>query len=106
MQKIRERMRSYRKAADISQKQMAHHLGLKQVTYSAMERGQQKIATDYLLKIADVLRVKIWALFAEPDEILESNKTTKILFDTWNRFNQAQQNALLQVIEQMDHNKH
>lgn len=63
-----ENIRRLRKVAGLTQTEVAYRIGIKQATYSAMERGKQKIFADYLPIIADALGIKISDLFSEESQ--------------------------------------
>lgn len=101
MQKIRQRIREMRKQADVSQKEVADRLGIDQTTYSAMERGRQEIYTRYLFPLADVLKMKIWELFADTNDVLDFDSKTKNLLENWNQMDDNGKKVFLGMSEQV-----
>lgn len=105
MDEILSRIRKLRKEAKISQKEMSTRLGLGQTTYSAMERGSQRIFFDYLLKIADILKVKIWQLFVDAEEIGGLDDHTQELVDMWAHFDRDEKALIFRMAQQIDEKK-
>lgn len=70
-----ENIRRLRKEAGLTQTEVAYRIGIKQATYSAMERGKQKIFADYLPSIAEALGIKIADLFNEEAQPIASADT-------------------------------
>jgi len=62
------RVRSLRKAAELSQEELADRAGVHWTYLSDLERGQQAATLDVVNRIARGLRVTISALFATFDE--------------------------------------
>ena len=52
MEKLFTRLKDLREDHDLSQEQIAEHLGMKQPQYSRYERGIRDIPTDVLIKLA------------------------------------------------------
>ncbi|GEM_PF-6908923 len=96
-----QRLRELRKEAGLTQQDIAEKLGLNQATYSAMERGSQSILSDYLFKIAEVLRIPIWQMFVEPDEAGAVKKTDKKFFDMWIKFSPTEREVLKVMADQI-----
>lgn len=53
------RLRDLREDADLSQKQLAAHLGMSQTGYSKYETGENDISTQILLRLADFYGVSV-----------------------------------------------
>ena len=53
------RLRDLREDSDLSQKEIAAHLGIQQTVYSRYERGYQTIPLEHLIKLADYYGVSI-----------------------------------------------
>ena len=53
------RLRDLREDADLSQTQLAAHLGMSQTGYSKYETGENDISTQILLKLADFYNVSV-----------------------------------------------
>ncbi len=96
-----KRIRMLRKKAGISQKIIADRLGLDQTTYSAMERGRQKIFVEYLITIADVIGVEVWELFADPQKAGLLDDEAKRFFEMWSRFNNNEKHVLMEMADQI-----
>ena len=54
---IQMRLRDLREDADITQKQLADYLNIKQNTYSQYENGQRQLPIDILIKLAQYYNV-------------------------------------------------
>ena len=80
------RLKNLRKKAGLTQQDIADRLGLNQATYSAMERGSQSILSDYLFKIAEILKIPVWQIFANPNEAGVLDKEDKTFFEMWIKF--------------------
>lgn len=52
MENYYRRIRDLREDSDLTQRQVAEHLGMKQSQYSRYERGHRDIPTDVLIKLA------------------------------------------------------
>lgn len=102
MEEILGRIRKLRKEAKISQKEMSKRLGLGQTTYSAMERGSQRIFFDYLLRIAAILEIQIWQFFIEPEEIGGLDDYTQELVTMWKRFDRDEKALIFRMAQQID----
>ena len=96
-----ERIRMLRKKAGRTQQEMAEPLGLNQATYSAMERGSQKIYSDYLPKIAKTIGIPAWQLFAEPEEGGILDEETTAFLEMWKKFNPTERDLLKAMAEQI-----
>lgn len=64
------RIKDLREDADITQKQLADYLNIKQNTYSQYENGQRQIPIDALIKLAHYFKTST-------DYILELTNETK-----------------------------
>lgn len=53
------RLRDLREDADLTQKDVAGHLGIQQTVYSRYERGFQTIPLEHLMKLADYYGVSL-----------------------------------------------
>ena len=53
------RLRDLREDSDLSQKEIAAHLGIQQTVYSRYERGFQTIPLEHLIRLADYYGVSI-----------------------------------------------
>lgn len=53
------KIRKIRELFDLSQAYMAHELNITQTTYSKIERGEVKLSTERLMKISEILDIKI-----------------------------------------------
>ncbi len=51
------RIRDLREDRDLTQKEVAHLLGIQQTVYSRYERGAQNIPLEHLLRLADYYNV-------------------------------------------------
>jgi transcriptional regulator with XRE-family HTH domain len=96
-----ERIRTFRKKAGLSQQEVAKHLGLNQATYSAMERGSQKIFTEYLPKISKALGIQVWQLFADPQDLGILDDETVAFLEMWKKFDPSERNLLKAMAEQI-----
>lgn len=96
-----ERLRAFRKKAGLNQQEVAKHLGLNQATYSAMERGSQKIFTEYLPKIAKAIGIQVWQLFADPEETGALDDQTRKLLEMWGHFDASEKGVIMAMAEQI-----
>ena len=96
-----ERLRAFRKKAGMNQQEVAKHLGLNQATYSAMERGSQKIFTEYLPKIAKAIGIQVWQLFADPEETGALDDQTRKLLEMWGHFDASEKGVIMAMAEQI-----
>lgn len=62
------RIKDLREDADITQKQIAEHLNIKQNTYSQYETGQRQIPLDSLVKLARYFNTSVDYLLEFTDE--------------------------------------
>jgi len=53
------RLRDMREDADMSQENVAAHLGIRQTVYSRYERGERAIPVHHLVRLADLYDVSI-----------------------------------------------
>ena len=53
------RLRDLREDADLTQAQVARHLGIQQTVYSRYERGFQTIPLEHFIKLADFYHVTL-----------------------------------------------
>lgn len=67
-QRIASRLRSAREMAGLSQGQVAEILGIHRPTISEIEAGRRKVASEELLRFAEVYRVSAVWLLDEQDE--------------------------------------
>ncbi len=95
-----QRLKELRKKAGLTQQDIADRLGLNQATYSAMERGSQSILSDYLFKIAEILRIPIWQMFVDQQGV-EFFKEDQNFFDMWKQFTSVERNILKSMAEQI-----
>ena len=96
-----KRLRMLRRKAGVSQQEVSKHLGLNQATYSAMERGRQKIFTEYLPKIAEAIDIEVWELFIEPGAIGKFDEQTKKFLEMWKYFDASEKQVLMAMAEQI-----
>lgn len=96
-----ERFRALRKKAGLTQQDVAKHLDLNQATYSAMERGSQKIFTEYLPKIAKALGIQVWQIFADAEETGALDDQTKRFLEMWGHFDESEKNVIMAMAEQI-----
>lgn len=96
-----KRLKSLRKKAGLTQQDVANKLGLNQATYSAMERGSQKILSSYLFQIAEILQIPIWQIFANPHEAGVLDKEDQTFFKMWMQFTSIEQEILKTVADQI-----
>lgn len=61
------RLRDLREDADLSQKQVAAHLGMSQTGYSKYETGENDISTQVLSRLADFYGVSVDYLLGRTD---------------------------------------
>lgn len=54
-----QRLRDMREDADMSQDNLAAHLGIRQTVYSRYERGERTIPLQHLIKLADLYNVSL-----------------------------------------------
>lgn len=101
MKSFPQRLRALRKKAGLTQEDIAKHLGLNQATYSAMERGSQKILSDYLFQIADLLDIPIWQVFVDPDNVGALNEEDQAFFDMWRQFDSFERELLNAIAKQI-----
>ena len=95
------RLRSLRKEAGVTQRQVAAHLGLNQGTYSAMERGSQKILADYLPEIAKAIGIPIWQIFMDAGEVGVLIGEDQAFFHMWKKLDSSEQTLIQGMIEQI-----
>lgn len=96
-----QRLKNLRKKAGLTQQDVADRLGLNQATYSAMERGSQSILSDYLFKIAEILHLPIWQIFATPHEAGLLDKEDKAFFEMWIKFAPTEREVLKAMADQI-----
>lgn len=96
-----KRLKELRKEAGLTQQDVADKLKLNQATYSAMERGSQSILLDYLFQIADLLKIPVWQLFADPLEVGTLRKDDQNFFEMWTKFNPQEREILGAMAEQI-----
>ena len=63
-----KRIRELREDSDITQKQVADYLGMKQPQYSRYERGFRDIPTDVLIALADLYKTSTDYILGRVDE--------------------------------------
>ncbi|MDO4270827.1 MAG: helix-turn-helix transcriptional regulator [Eubacteriales bacterium] len=63
-----QNIRSLREDHDLSQKQVAHLLGIAQTTYSGYEVGAHDYPTEVLLKLADYYQTSVDYLLDRTDD--------------------------------------
>jgi transcriptional regulator with XRE-family HTH domain len=63
---VADNVRSLRKAAELSQEELAHEAGLDRTYISQVERGQRNVTIIVLAKIADALKVTPDRLLVAP----------------------------------------
>ena len=68
-ERVLENLRKFRKAKGIKQGEVAAHLGIRQPSYSLLERGKNEISLAQLFKIADFLKLDILDFFAPPEDV-------------------------------------
>ncbi len=105
MKFLLQRIRNFRKNAKLTQQDVAKQLGINQATYSAMERGSQRLFADYLPKIAKVLGIPIWQLFVDPEKRGELDEETKAFLKMWKLFDPSERNLLKAMAEQITQKK-
>ena len=72
--KVAENIRFYRKKANMTQKQLAEKLGVKNTAVSNWENGQNSIDTELLFRVCDVFGVTINQIYGiEENESTETN---------------------------------
>lgn len=62
------RIRDLREDRDLTQKQIAHLLGMSQTGYSKYETGENDIPTAFLIKLADFYKTTTDYLLGKTDE--------------------------------------
>ena len=65
---MRERIRNLREDRDLSQREVAGHLGIAQTTYSDYELGKINIPIDTLKRLADFYDTSVDYLLERTDE--------------------------------------
>lgn len=63
-----KRIRELREYSDMTQKQVADYLGMKQPQYSRYERGFRDIPTDVLIALADLYKTSTDYILGRVDE--------------------------------------
>ncbi len=63
-----KRIRELREDSDMTQKQVADYLGMKQPQYSRYERGFRDIPTDVLIALADLYKTSTDYILGRVDE--------------------------------------
>ena len=63
-----KRIRELRKDGDMTQKQVAEYLGMKQPQYNRYERGFRDIPTDVLIALADLYKTSTDYILGRVDE--------------------------------------
>ncbi len=71
------RIRDLREDADLTQTQIAEHLGIAQTVYSRYERGYQTIPLHLLIRLADFYNVSLDYLTGRCDQANPSPATEK-----------------------------
>ena len=61
--KVGDRIRKYRELADLSQENVAEEIGMSGGNYGKIERGEIDINTEYLHKLAKILKVHVSNFF-------------------------------------------
>lgn len=64
-----KRIRDLREDHDLTQRQVAEYLGMKQPQYLRYERGYRDIPTDVLLALAEYYHVSVDYLLGRTDEL-------------------------------------
>jgi transcriptional regulator with XRE-family HTH domain len=62
---VNERIKLFRLSKNFTQQYMAEELGIDPTNYSRLENGMVKISTERVMKIADILDVKLSDLISE-----------------------------------------
>ena len=73
-----ERLKSLRKQAGLTQVDVAEELGISQPAYASWERGTKKPTQENLVKIAQILNVKVDYLVGNFSEEITNNKLEDI----------------------------
>ena len=63
------RIRALRRAAKLSQEELAARAGLDRAYYGRIERGERNVAALNLMKIAEVLKVEVGEVFPSRREL-------------------------------------
>jgi len=70
---VNERLKILRKSLNLSQKEFAEKLGIKQGSYSALETGSSKITNSSLLLLVNTYNVNTnWLLYGDGEMFLQS----------------------------------
>lgn len=95
-QKLGNRIRKIRELANIKQSYMAEKLSISQQQYSALEKGETKVSTERLEKIAELLNVT-------PEKISKFDEETLLRGIENNSFHSSTGNIINHINE--SHNK-
>src|SRR5690606_41962999 len=80
--KLNEKIKTIRLSKNFTQVYLAEELGIDAANYSRLERGETKISTERLLKIAEILDIDLNLLLDESEinskkELQETNEILK-----------------------------
>lgn len=72
------RLRAFRKAIKLTQKQMADTLGIAQSTYAYIETGKTNLSIEYLHKIMDIHKINpLWFITGKGKMVLSENEESE-----------------------------
>ena len=91
----------YREARGWTEYQLAERSGLPQSTISSWYRRNMKPTIYSLEKICDAFGITLSQLFLEEGDVVTLTPTQKNLLEKWAKLDDAQQKALLQLMDVM-----
>lgn len=77
LKEVAEKLRGYREASALSQKQIADALGIERSTYTKYETGETPLKLSALVKIAEIFNIPAEALLPENSEKREPSQAVK-----------------------------
>ena len=77
LKEVAEKLRAYREASALSQKQIADALGIERSTYTKYETGETPLKLSKLVNIAEILNIPAEALLPESGEKREPSQAVK-----------------------------
>jgi transcriptional regulator with XRE-family HTH domain len=98
---IGERIKHFRAAKNLSQKELAASIGMDQAQYSRMESGKVEPTLSSLEKIAEALGIKIAELFdeQEPTDINSYDKSDVEKLRLLNQLEETEKKSIFNIID-------
>lgn len=67
-QLVLDNIKRIRRKKGVKQEALAEALGIRQPSYSLLERGKNEISLDQVFRLAEILEVSVLELFAPPED--------------------------------------